>query len=101
VRGVRSVRLLLDPDPPVAGGTGSTSGEGTGSAPPAPAAPAAPADPPAAETVINGTKTERETKLETDLQAVTETVKQRETKIAELEDQLSQLQPKNWRPFKL
>ena len=73
-------------------------------------------NPPAAEIVLNGTKTEteialeatlaqerqsaqeREAALTTDLENERKEKKDRETKIAELEDQLS---AGRWRPFKL
>ncbi|HXC34258.1 MAG TPA: hypothetical protein VNV43_00170 [Candidatus Acidoferrales bacterium] len=98
---MRFLRLLLAPDTESGPGSGGDNPPPPPENNPTPAPAAPPTDPPAARTVIGGTKTERETKLETDLQAATETVKQRETKIAELEDQLSQLKPTNWRPFKL
>ena len=69
----------------------------------------APANPQAAETVLNGTKTEREIALEGELQKIAaekeqlagdlekekQTTKEREVKIAELEDQAYR-----WRPLK-
>lgn len=94
-------RILFSPEP----------AEGNGNNPPAqdppPAQPAPepiptpgdpPTPPPAAATVLKGERSERELKLEEDLRKATEraekaegTVKERETKVAELEDQLSTL----------
>jgi hypothetical protein len=95
--------VLRDPAPSEGGTASNNPGQPNENPPaPAPAAPA-PAAPPAAETVITGTRTERETKLETDLQTAQDVVKDRETKIAELEDQISTLrkEPDHWRMFKL
>jgi hypothetical protein len=80
---------------------------------PPPAAPA-PAAPPAAETVLKGTRSERELQLEEDVKKKDETIKHRETRISELEDENHRLkqvpsptpapEPEDdgvWRPFKL
>jgi hypothetical protein len=96
------VLILRDPAiPSEGGGAPITAPPQT---PEAPAAPAAPAPPPAAQTVLTGTRTERESDLEGQLQKERDTLKDRETKIAELEDQLStmkQAQDDHWRPFKM
>ncbi len=81
--------LLLD-DAPADGGSNPPKNPASAGDSPAPAAP------PAAETVLEGDHTERELKLQEELQhertdkekALAEK-KERETKIAELEDQLS------------
>lgn len=102
--------VLRDPGISEAGGA-LPSVAGAPTAAPAAGSPA-PAGPPAAHTVLNGTKTEAETKLEADLQSARDREtqlltdlekeraekKEREIKIAELEDSLTATR---WRPFKL
>lgn len=53
--------------------------------------------------MLTGTRTEVEIKLESDLAAERDKVKEREAKISELEDQLSTLrqEPDHWRMFKV
>lgn len=73
--------------------------------------------PPAAATVLQGERTEREIKLEEDLRAANDraeraegAIKERETKVAELEDTISQLtsstpvdpsETYRWRPWRV
>lgn len=80
-------KILFSPDPPESG------------APAAPVTqPGTPKLPPAAETVVKGTKTEREITLESELQTergshakTAKEKKDRELRIAELEDELHKL----------
>jgi hypothetical protein len=81
-------KFLLSPDPPDAG-------PGAPANPPPQPPPAAP---PAAKIVLTGEKSERETSLETELEAernsharTAKDKKDREVRIAELEDQLHKL----------
>lgn len=86
------MRILLTPDAPEGGGNQEPpTAEQTGSV-------ELPAGPPAAETVLNGTRSEREIELEQELEAErqrrvkTEAEKiERERTIAELQDQLHAL----------
>lgn len=85
--------FLLDPDPPNGGG-GAPNPPNPSPQPVNPPAPG-PARPPAAGTALAGTKTERELQLEEDLRIkadenarLAQEKRDRETKIAELEDQL-------------
>jgi hypothetical protein len=74
---------------------------------PDPADPNGPPAPPAAEIVITGTKSEAESKLETDLKSerdsharTAEEKKAREIKISELEDELTRLRKVQSAPVK-
>ncbi len=74
-------------------GNDSPAGGPTPSPIPAPASPQpagdapAPAPPPAAQVVATGTRSEREVKLEQELSVRDVTLKQREQRIAQLEDE--------------
>lgn len=85
------MKRLLSPDPIEGGDIPPTNPD-----PPTPAP--APIDPPAAKAVLEGDRTEREIQLQEELQSERERTtkldankRDRETKIAELEDQLRQL----------
>jgi colicin import membrane protein len=56
-----------------------------------PGPPAPPSPPPAAKTVLTGTKTERELALEREVEQSKTALKQRESRINELEDENRQL----------
>ncbi len=105
-------KILLDPLPGTGGGTATPSS----SSEPHNAETPPPAPPPAATTVLQGTKSERELQLEEENQRLAKEKKDREIKIAELEDENHRLksppsdpQPAptgqeeeyRWRPFKL
>jgi hypothetical protein len=86
--------LQLDPDPPIDGGAPPPNPASEGNLPPAPV----PADPPAAAVVLEADRTEREIQLQDELQRERDRStrldadkKDRETKIAQLEDELNQL----------
>lgn len=80
-------KILFSPDPPETGAPGAPVTQ-----------PGAPELPPAAQTVVTGTKSEREITLETELQTergshakTAKEKKDRELRIAELEDELHKL----------
>jgi hypothetical protein len=101
------MKILLTPE----------AGEGGNPIPPAqpPGTPTPPPAPPPAATVVqNATKSERELQLETDLESERKAKKDREFRVAELEDENHRLKsapvaktpavPEDdgrWRPFKL
>lgn len=120
-------KILLDPTSVAGGGAAPQNpspGDHTTQTEPRtdtpPAANPAPASPVAAETVLNADTTERTLQIQADLEREREksarlegTVRERETRVAELEDTISQLTatpspapeppPKDayrWRPFK-
>ena len=82
-------KILLSEDDP-GGGDSKPSAENQ-NAPSLPSTAAAPSNPPAAETVIKGTKTERELALEMELEAERNDRKKEQTRISELEDKNRQL----------
>lgn len=74
-------KILLDPRP------GEGGGAATQSSPPEPIPAPPPAPPPAADTVLQGTRSERELQLEEDLRKERESKKKLETDVAHLQDE--------------
>ena len=85
-------RILRSTDNPGGGGTGNEQQPaGSPVAPAAPHTPNNPAPPHAAETVIIGTKTERELALEQELEAEKTSRKKDQVRVSELENENRQL----------